>query len=320
MPLKPLGRVFNNITECIGGTPLVRINRLIPPGQATVLAKCEFFNPLSSVKDRIGLAMIEAAEKAGKINKDTVIVEPTSGNTGIALAFVAAAKGYKIILTMPESMSIERRRLLKALGAQLVLTPAAEGMKGAIAKAEAIAAETKNSFIPQQFMNPANPEIHRATTAEEIWQDTNGQVDIIVAGVGTGGTITGVAEVIKARKPDFKAIAVEPVASPVITQTRQGQEVKPGRHKIQGIGAGFVPANLHLDIVDEVIQVTDDEAFEWARRLHKEEGIFAGISSGGNMAAAAKVAARPENKGKTIVTVMCSIGERYLSTPLFDQE
>ncbi|GIW76882.1 MAG: cysteine synthase A [Phycisphaerae bacterium] len=320
MPLKPLGRVFNNITECIGGTPLVRINRLIPPGQATVLAKCEFFNPLSSVKDRIGLAMIEAAEKAGKINKDTVIIEPTSGNTGIALAFVAAAKGYKIILTMPESMSIERRRLLKALGAQLVLTPAAEGMKGAIAKAEAIAAETKNSFIPQQFMNPANPEIHRATTAEEIWQDTNGQVDIIVAGVGTGGTITGVAEVIKSRKPDFKAIAVEPVASPVITQTREGQEVKPGRHKIQGIGAGFVPANLHLNIVDEVIQVTDDEAFEWARRLHKEEGIFAGISSGGNMAAAAKVAARPENKGKTIVTVMCSIGERYLSTPLFDPE
>jgi cysteine synthase len=320
MPLKPQGRVFNNITECIGGTPLVKINRLIPAGQATVLAKCEFFNPLSSVKDRIGLAMIEAGEKAGKINKDTVIVEPTSGNTGIALAFVAAAKGYKIILTMPESMSIERRRLLKALGAQLVLTPAAEGMKGAIARAEAIAAETKNSFIPQQFMNPANPAIHQATTAEEIWADTNGAVDIIVAGVGTGGTITGVSEVIKKRKPSFQAIAVEPVASPVITQTREGQEVKPGRHKIQGIGAGFVPGNLHLDIVDEVIQVTDEEAFEWARRLHKEEGIFGGISSGGNIAAAAKVAARPENKGKTIVTIMCSIGERYLSTPLFEQE
>ncbi|HEX8342514.1 MAG TPA: cysteine synthase A [Tepidisphaeraceae bacterium] len=320
MPMKPQGRIFNNITETIGGTPLVKLNRIIPQDHATVLVKCEFFNPLSSVKDRIGLAMIEAGEASGKINKDTTIVEPTSGNTGIALAFVCAAKGYKLTLTMPESMSIERRRLLKALGAQLVLTPAAEGMKGAIARAEAIGKETPNSYIPQQFMNPANPEIHRQTTAEEIWADTDGGVDILVSGVGTGGTITGVSEVIKPRKPSFRAIAVEPVTSPVITQTRAGQEVKPGRHKVQGIGAGFVPGNLHLDIVDEVIQISDDEAFEWARRLHKEEGIFGGISSGCNVAAAAKVAARPENKGKIIVTVMCSIGERYLSTPLFEQE
>jgi cysteine synthase len=320
MPLKPQGRVFDNITETIGGTPLVRINRIVPKDHAAVLAKCEFFNPLSSVKDRIGLAMIEEAERSGKLTKDSVIIEPTSGNTGIALAFVAASKGYKLILTMPESMSIERRRLLKALGAQLVLTPAAEGMKGAIARAEQLAAETKGGFIPQQFFNPANPEIHRKTTAEEIWADTGGKVDIIVAGVGTGGTITGVSEVLKQRNPNFKAIAVEPVTSPVITQTREHQPVQPGRHKIQGIGAGFVPGNLHLPIIDEVITVSDDEAFEYARRLHKEEGIFAGISSGGNMAVAAKVAARPENKGKTIVTIMCSIGERYLSTPLFEQE
>jgi cysteine synthase A len=321
MPLKPQGRVFNNITETIGGTPLVKINRIIPPGGATVLVKCEYFNPLSSVKDRIGLAMIEAGEKAGKINADTIIIEPTSGNTGIALAFVAAAKGYKLILTMPESMSLERRKMLKGLGAQLVLTPADQGMKGAIAKAEELAKEHgPKAFIPQQFQNEANPAIHAATTAEEIWQDTGGNVDIIVSGVGTGGTITGVAEVIKKRKPSFKAIAVEPVASPVIAQTKAGQEVKPGRHKVQGIGAGFVPRNLHLDIVDEVVQITDDEAFDWARRLHKEEGIFAGISSGGNIAAAAKVAARPENKGKTIVTIMCSTGERYLSTALFEQE
>src|SRR5215218_7333600 len=320
MPLKPQGRIFNDITETIGGTPLVRINRLIPPGQAVVLAKCEFFNPLSSVKDRIGAAMIEAGEKAGKIDRETVIVEPTSGNTGIALAFVCAAKGYKLILTMPESMSIERRRLLKALGAQVVLTPAAEGMRGSINKGEALLREHKKSFMPMQFDNPANPDIHRTTTAEEIWADTNGGVDILVAGVGTGGTITGVSEVIKPRKPSFKAIAVEPVTSPVITQTRNGEAVKPGRHKVQGIGAGFVPGNLHLPIVDEVIQITDDEAFEWARRLAKEEGIFGGISSGGNVAAAAKVAARPENKGKLIVTVMCSFGERYLSTPLFEDE
>jgi cysteine synthase A len=320
MPLKPQGRVFNNITETIGGTPLVRLNRIIPAGGATVAVKCEFFNPLGSVKDRIGVAMIEAAEKAGKIDAETVIVEPTSGNTGIALAFVCASKGYKLILTMPESMSIERRRLLKALGAQVVLTPAADGMRGAIGKAESILLEHKKSFMPQQFMNPANPEIHKLTTAEEIWADTNGQVDILVAGVGTGGTITGVAEVIKPRKPSFRAIAVEPVASPVITQTMNKEPVKPGRHKVQGIGAGFVPGNLHLEVVDEVVQITDEEAFEWARRLAKEEGIFGGISSGGNVAAAAKVAARPENKGKLIVTIMCSFGERYLSTPLFEEE
>ncbi len=320
MPLKPQGRVYDDITQVIGGTPLVRINRIVPPGQATVLAKCEFFNPLSSVKDRIGLAMIEAGERAGLIDHDTVIVEPTSGNTGIALAFVCAAKGYKLILTMPESMSIERRRLLKALGAQVVLTPAAEGMKGAIQRAEALLKEHPKSYMPQQFMNPANPEVHRQTTAEEIWQDTAGTVDIIVAGVGTGGTITGVSEVIKPRKPSFKAIAVEPATSPVITQTMAHEPVKPGRHKVQGIGAGFVPGNLHLDIVDEVIRITDDEAFAMARRLAKEEGIFGGISSGGNMAAAAKVAARPENAGKVIVTIMCSFGERYLSTPLFEEE
>jgi cysteine synthase A len=285
-----------------------------------VAVKCEFFNPLSSVKDRIGLAMIEAGEKSGRIKKDTLIVEPTSGNTGIALAFVCAARGYKLVLTMPESMSVERRRLLKALGAQLILTPAAEGMRGAIDRAEAVLKENANSYMPQQFENPANPEIHRKTTAEEIWQDTDGKVDILVAGVGTGGTITGVAEVIKPRKPSFKAIAVEPVTSPVITQTISGQPVKPGRHKIQGIGAGFVPGNLHTAIVDEVIQISDDEAFAWARRLAKEEGIFGGISSGGNVAAAARVAARPENMGKLIVTIMCSFGERYLSTPLFEEE
>jgi cysteine synthase A len=320
MPLKPQGRIFNDITETIGGTPLVRLNRVIPKDQATVLAKCEFFNPLSSVKDRIGVAMVEAAERDGKIDKDTVIIEPTSGNTGIALAFVCAAKGYKLILTMPESMSIERRRLLKALGAQVVLTPAADGMRGSINKAQELAKEQKKSFIPQQFDNPANPEIHRKTTAEEIWADTNGGVDILIAGVGTGGTITGVAEVIKPRKPSFRAIAVEPITSPVIAQTKRGEPIKPGRHKIQGLGAGFVPNNLHMSIVDEVVEITDDEAFTWARRLHKEEGIFGGISSGGNVAAAAKVAARPENKGKMIVVILPSIGERYLSTPLFEEE
>jgi len=320
MPLKPQGRIFNDITETIGGTPLVRLNCLIPKEHATVLVKCEFFNPLGSVKDRIGVAMIDAGEKAGKIKKDTVIVEPTSGNTGIALAFVCAARGYKLVLTMPQSMSIERRRLLKALGAQVELTPAEDGMRGAIDKAKAILAQHKSSFMPQQFENEANPEIHRKTTAEEIWQDTDGKVDILVAGVGTGGTITGVSEIIKPRKPSFKAIAVEPVNSAVITQTLNHEPIKPGRHKIQGIGAGFVPGNLHTNIVDEVLQITDDEAFAWARRLAKEEGIFGGISSGGNVAAAAKVAARPENKGKLIVTIMCSFGERYLSTPLFEEE
>jgi cysteine synthase len=264
--------------------------------------------------------MIDAAEREGKIDRDTVIVEPTSGNTGIALAFVCAAKGYRLILTMPESMSIERRRLLRALGAQVVLTPAAEGMAGAIGRAREILSEHGKSFMPQQFDNAANPEVHRRTTAEEIWEDTQGKVDILVAGVGTGGTITGVAEVIKPRKSSFQAIAVEPVNSPVITQTLAGEPVRPGRHKIQGIGAGFVPSNLHTDVVDEVIQVSDEEAIEWARRLHKEEGLFGGISSGGNMAAAARVAARPENHGKMIVVILPSIGERYLSTPLFEEE
>ena len=320
MPRKPENLTYENIIDTVGGTPLVKINRMIPRGQATVLAKCEFFNPLGSVKDRIGMAMIEAGERSGKIDAETVIVEPTSGNTGIALAFVCAAKGYRLILTMPESMSIERRRLLKALGAQVVLTPAGDGMRGAIGRAEQILTEHKKSFMPQQFDNPANPEIHRRTTAEEIWRDTNGQADILVAGVGTGGTVTGVGEVIKSRKASFQTIAVEPVASPVIQQQMQGEPLKPGRHKIQGLGAGFIPRNLNVKIVDEVLTISDDEAFEWARRLHKEEGIFAGISSGANMCAAAKVAARPENKGKVIVTVMASIGERYLSTPLFEEE
>ncbi|HSI87109.1 MAG: cysteine synthase A [Candidatus Methylacidiphilales bacterium] len=308
--------IYNSVTETIGRTPLIRLNRVTDGAEATIALKGEFFNPLGSVKDRIGLAMIEAGEKAGKITADTVIIEPTSGNTGIALAFVAAAKGYKLILTMPESMSVERRVLLALLGAKLVLTPAAEGMKGAIARANQLHAETPNSFIPQQFENPANPEIHRKTTAEEIWADTDGKVDILVAAVGTGGTITGVAEVIKTRKPDFKAIAVEPAASPVITQTLKGEPIKPAGHKIQGTGAGFVPGNLHLDIVDEVVQVSNDDALAMARRIAKEEGILVGISTGANVFAAVQIAKRPENKGKLIVTIGCSTGERYLSTDL----
>ena len=311
--------IYNSVLDTIGRTPLIKLNRVTEGLDATIALKAEFFNPLGSVKDRIGLAMIEAGEKAGKITKDTIIVEPTSGNTGIALAFVAAAKGYKLILTMPESMSLERRTLLALLGAKLVLTPAAEGMKGAIAKARAILEETPNAFIPQQFENPANPEIHRKTTAEEIWNDTDGKVDILVSAVGTGGTITGVAEVIKARKPDFKAIAVEPKDSPVITQTLKGEPLKPGPHKIQGTGAGFVPGNLHLKIVDEVITVTNDEALVMARRLAKEEGLLVGISTGANVHAAIQVAKRPENKGKLIVTIGCSTGERYLSTALAEE-
>lgn len=321
MPRKPEGRIYDDIIATMGGTPLVRIKRVIPTQQATVLAKCEFFNPLSSVKDRIGVAMIEAAEREGKIKSDTTIIEPTSGNTGIALAFVCAARGYRLVLTMPESMSIERRRLLKAMGAQVVLTPAADGMRGAIQRAEQLMAEQNGKgFMPQQFDNPANPEIHRHTTAEEVWKDSDGAVDLFVAGVGTGGTITGVGEVLKSRKPSVRVIAVEPVASPVIQQTLENQPVKPGRHKIQGIGAGFVPRNLNVKVLDEVVSVADEEAFEWARRLHKEEGVFGGISSGAAMAATARVAARPENKGKVIVVVLPSIGERYLSTPLFEQE
>ena len=317
MPLSPHGRVYDSIADTIGGTPLVRVRRLVPEGHATVLAKCEFFNPLASVKDRIGYNMIAEAEAAGKLTEGSVVVEPTSGNTGIALAFVCAAKGYRCILTMPETMSVERRRLLAALGAEVVLTPGDKGMKGAIDRAAEVAGETPNSFVPGQFHNPANPEVHMKTTAEEIWADTGGKVDAIVAGVGTGGTITGVGEVIKQRNPDFKCIAVEPVNSPVIRQTMEGREVKPGPHKIQGIGAGFVPDNLHVNVVDETIQVENEEAFEWGRRLAREEGILGGISSGANICAAARVAARPEMRGKTIATIMCSFGERYLSTPLF---
>jgi cysteine synthase len=317
-----MGHIYNDIVETVGRTPLVRLNRITAGLPATILLKCEFFNPLGSVKDRIGMSMIEAAEKAGILKKQTVIIEPTSGNTGIALAFVAAAKGYQLILTMPETMSLERRTLLAMLGAKLVLTPGTEGMKGAISKAEQLAKDTPNAWIPQQFDNPANPEIHRRTTAEEIWADTDGKVDILVAAVGTGGTITGCCEVIKPRKPSFQAIAVEPKDSPVISQTLAGQPLKPGPHKIQGTGAGFVPKNLHLkdskgnSLITECIQVTNDDAFAMARRLAKEEGILAGISSGANVWAAIEVAKRPENKGKMIVTVACSTGERYLSTPL----
>ena len=317
-----MGKVYNNIVETVGRTPLVRLNKVTQGLPATVLLKCEFFNPLGSVKDRIGASMIEDAEKRGILKKDTVIIEPTSGNTGIALAFVAAAKGYQLILTMPETMSLERRTLLAILGAKLVLTPGSEGMKGAIAKAEQLARETPNSWIPQQFENPSNPEIHKKTTAEEIWNDTDGKVDILISAVGTGGTITGCCEVIKPRKPAFQAIAVEPKDSPVISQTLAGQPVKPGAHKIQGTGAGFIPKNLHLKDsqgkpqIVECVQVSNDDAFDIARRLAKEEGILAGISTGANVWAAMEVAKRPENKGKTIVTIACSTGERYLSTQL----
>jgi len=311
--------MHENVLGTVGRTPLVKLQRISAGLPATIAVKCEFFNPLGSVKDRIGAAMIEAGEKEGKITPQTTIVEPTSGNTGIALAFVAAAKGYKLILTMPESMSLERRTLLALLGAKLELTPAAEGMKGAIARAEALAKEIPGSFIPQQFKNPANPAIHKKTTAEEIWSDTDGKVDIFISAVGTGGTITGVSEVIKARKKSFQAIAVEPKDSPVITQTRAGQPVKPGPHKIQGTGAGFIPDNLHLDIVDEVITVSNEDAFAMARRICKEEGMLVGISTGANVHVALEVAKRPENKGKLIVTIGCSTGERYLTTALADE-
>ncbi len=317
-----MGRIYNNIIETVGRTPLVKLNKVTAGVDATILLKCEFFNPLGSVKDRIGMAMIQDAEQRGVLKKDTVIIEPTSGNTGIALAFVAAAKGYKLILTMPETMSLERRTLLAMLGAKLVLTPGAEGMKGAIARAEALAKETPNSWIPQQFNNPANPAIHSKTTAVELWEDTDGKIDILVAAVGTGGTITGCVETIKPKKSSFQAIAVEPKDSPVISQTLAGQPVKPGPHKIQGTGAGFVPGNLHLKDsagnpqIVECVQVSNDDAFAMARRLAKEEGILVGISTGANVIAAIEVAKRPENKGKTIVTIACSTGERYLSTAL----
>ncbi|TWT35536.1 O-acetylserine sulfhydrylase [Posidoniimonas corsicana] len=308
----PRNRTYDNAATCIGDTPMIKINRLVPEGHATVFAKCEFFQPLNSVKDRIGAAMIEAGERDGKINADTHIIEPTSGNTGIALAFVCAAKGYKLTLTMPESMSLERRALLRAMGAELVLTPAADGMKGAIGKAAELAESGENTFLPQQFENPANPAIHEATTGPEIWEDSGHNIDAIVAGVGTGGTITGASRYLKGQNPAFKAIAVEPADSPVIGGG------SPGPHKIQGIGAGFIPGNLDTSLVDEVVTVTNEEAFLWARRLAKEEGIMAGISSGANMCVAAKVAARPDMAGKRIVTIMCSLGERYLSTPLFE--
>lgn len=311
--------IHDSVLGTIGRTPLIKLQRIAAGLPATVTVKGEFFNPLGSVKDRIGAAMIAAGEKEGLITPKTTIIEPTSGNTGIALAFVAAAKGYKLILTMPESMSLERRTLLALLGAKLELTPAAEGMRGAIARAESLAKEIPGSYIPQQFNNPANPAVHRQTTAEEIWQDTEGRADILVSAVGTGGTITGVAEVIKTRKKSFQAVAVEPRDSPVISQTRSGLPLKPGPHKIQGTGAGFVPKNLHLDIVDEVVTVGNEEAITMARRLSREEGLLVGISTGANVHVALELAKRPENKGKLIVTVGCSTGERYLSTPLADE-
>ena len=308
-----MSKIYNDITETIGNTPLVRINHLCGDSKATVLAKLEFFNPLSSVKDRIGLSMIRAAEKAGQLSSNSVIVEPTSGNTGIALAFVCAAKGYKLILTMPESMSLERRALLRALGAEVVLTPAEKGMKGAINKALEIAKQQPNSFIPQQFKNPANPEIHRLTTAEEIWRDTDGEIDVFVAGVGTGGTITGVGEVLKERKSEVKIVAVEPEDSPVLS----GGE--PGPHKIQGIGTGFIPDILNTKVIDEIIKVSNDDAMTMARKCAQEEGILCGISSGAALTAVVQLAKRVENQSKTIVVLLPSCGERYLSTELYKE-
>lgn len=311
-----MANCYDNVISAVGRTPLVKINRIID-APATVYGKCEYHNPLSSVKDRIGAAMIMAAERDGKLTPDTMVVEPTSGNTGIALAFVCAAKGYKLTLTMPESMSMERRTILKALGAELVLTPAAEGMKGAVSAAEKLAAENSNSFVPQQFNNPANPEIHRQTTAMEIWEDTDGKVDILVSGVGTGGTITGCGETLKSKKSSVQCVAIEPGSSPVIAQARKGEPLQPGKHMIQGIGAGFIPGNLNLDIVDDVQHVTNDDAFAWARKASNQEGLFCGISSGAALCVADRIARMPENKGKTIVAILPSGGDRYLTTALY---
>ncbi|CEF48444.1 unnamed protein product [uncultured bacterium] len=315
----PRGRIYDDITQTIGNTPLIRLRKVTEGCVADVVAKLENFNPLWSVKDRIGVAMIDAAEADGRIHKDTVIIEPTSGNTGIALAFTCAARGYRLVVTMPESMSLERRRLIKAFGAEIVLTPAAEGMPGAVRKAEELLKNTPNSFMPQQFKNPANPEIHRKTTAEEIWRDTDGKIDILVAGVGTGGTITGCGEVLKGRKPGVKVIAVEPMNSPVINQARHHEPLRPGPHKIQGIGAGFIPDVLNTEVIDDVITVRDDEAFEMTRRLAREEGMLCGISCGAAAYGAIQVARQQENAGKLIVVVLPDLGERYLSTPLFPE-
>ncbi|MGD9645991.1 MAG: cysteine synthase A [Pirellulales bacterium] len=319
MATSTVGRTYDDITQCVGNTPLVRLRRITAGCQATVLGKVENLNPLWSVKDRIARAMIDAAERDGRIKADTVVIEPTSGNTGIGLAFVCAARGYKLMVTMPESMSLERRRMLKALGAEIVLTPAAEGMPGAVRKAEELVGQNSNYFMPQQFKNPANPEIHRQTTAEEIWRDTDGQIDIFVSGVGTGGTITGVGEVLKKRKPGLQVVAVEPANSPVITQKRAGQELKPGRHTIQGIGAGFIPDVLNVKVIDEVVTVTDEDAMETARNLAKLEGLMCGISCGAAAWAALQIAKQPEHAGKTVVVVLPDLGERYLSTKLYPE-